>query len=115
MVDDDAHEAIEALEERIESLGETIGRCRKISLVAKLAVAAGAVWLLLVLLTIVPFDPATLITAMAIAIGGVVLLGSNATTWTQTEAELHSVNAQRADLIEHMHLSVVGENTPTLH
>jgi hypothetical protein len=115
MVDDDAHEAIEELEERIETLGETVERCRKISFAAKLAVAAGVAWTLLALLTIVSFDPATFITAMAIAIGGVVLLGSNATTWTQTETELQRAEAQRAGLIERMHLSVVGENTPTLH
>jgi hypothetical protein len=115
MVDDDAHEAIEELEERIESLGQAVARCRKISLAAKLAVAAGVIWILLVLLTIVSFDPATLITAMAMAIGGVVLLGSNATTWRQTEAELHSTEAERVSLIGRLHLSVVGEDTPTLH
>ncbi len=115
MVDDDAHDAIEKLEARIEALGETIERCGKISLAAKFAVAASAVWMVLVLLTIVPFDPATFIAAMAIAIGGVVLLGSNATTWAQTEAELQRTQAQRADLIERMHLSVIGESTPTLH
>ena len=115
MVDDDARDAIEKLEERIEALGETVERCGKISLTAKFAVAASAIWMVLVLLTIVPFDPATFIAAMAIAIGGVVLLGSNATTWAQTEAELQRTQAQRADLIERMHLSVIGENTPTLH
>ena len=115
MVDDDAHDAIEKLEARIEELGETIERCRKISLAAKSAIAASAVWMVLVPLTIVPFDPATFIAAMAIAIGGVVLLGSNTTTWGQTEAELQRTQAQRADLIERMHLSVIGESTPTLH
>jgi hypothetical protein len=115
MVDDDAHDAIEKLEAHIEALGETIERCGKISLAAKFAVAAGAVWMVLVLLTIAPFDPATFIAAMAIAIGGVVLLGSNATTWAQTEAELRRAQAQRTDVIERMHLSVIGESTPTLH
>ena len=115
MVDDDAHDAIEELEARIEALGETIERCGKISLTAKFAVTASTTWIVLVLLTIVPFDPATFIAAMAIAIGGVVLLGSNATTWTQTEAELQRAEAQRASLIERMHLSVIGENAPTLH
>jgi hypothetical protein len=115
MVDSDAYDAVEELEKRIETLGETVDRCRKISLAAKLAIAAGVAWTALVLLTIIPFDAATFVAAIAIAIGGVVLLGSNATTWTQTEAELQRAEAQRASLIERMHLSVIGENAPTLH
>ena len=49
------------------------------------------------------------IAAMAATIIGIVLLGSNATTWTQAEAALHATEAMRADLIGRMELRVVGE------
>ena len=50
MDDDDFHDEIAQLEARSEALAEGIERCRKISLAAKLAIAAGAIWIVLVLL-----------------------------------------------------------------
>jgi hypothetical protein len=112
---DDFHEEIAELEARIEALTESIERCRKISLAAKLAIAAGAAWIALVLLRVIPFIPETAIAAIAAVIGGTVLLGSNATTWTQAEAARREAEATRADLIGRMELRVVGEERPTLH
>ncbi|MDB5533013.1 MAG: hypothetical protein JWO28_1328, partial [Hyphomicrobiales bacterium] len=51
----DTSHQIAQLEERIEELTASIERCRKISLAAKLAVGAGALWFVLFLLWIVPF------------------------------------------------------------
>ena len=115
MDDDDFHDEIAQLEARSEALAEGIERCRKISLAAKLAIAAGAIWIVLVLLGVIPFFPGTIIAALAAVIGGVVLLGSNATTWTQAEADLRAAEAMRADLIGRMDMRVVGEEKPTLH
>lgn len=115
MDDDDFREEIAQLEARSEALAESIERCRKISLAAKLAIAAGAVWIALVLILVIPYIPETVIAAMAAMIGGVVLLGSNATTWTQAETALLAAEAARADLIGRMELRVVGEEKPTLH
>ena len=67
------------------------------------------------LLGVIAFSPDTVIAAMAAVIGGIVLLGSNATTWTQTDAALHEAEAMRADLIGRMDMRVVGEERPTLH
>src|SRR5664279_4912368 len=90
MDDDDFRDEIAQLEARSEALTESIERCRKISLAAKLTIAAGAIWIVLVLLGVIAFSPGTIIAAMAAVLGGIVLLGSNATTWTQTDAALVS-------------------------
>ena len=115
MDDDDFRDEIAQLEARGEALTESIERCRKISLAAKLAIAAGAIWIALVLLGVIAFIPETTIAALAAVIGGIVLFGSNATTWTQTDAALHEAEAMRADLIGRMQLPVVGEERPRLH
>ncbi len=115
MDDNDFRDEIAQLEARSEALTESIERCGKISLAAKLAIAAGAIWIVLVLLRVIPFFAGTIIAAMAAVIGGTVLLGSNATTWTQAEADLRAAEAMRADLIGRMELRVVGEERPTLH
>jgi uncharacterized membrane protein YqjE len=115
MDDDDFRDEITQLEARSEALTESIERCRKISLAAKLTIAAGAIWIVLVLLGVIAFSPGTIIAAMAAVLGGIVLLGSNATTWTQTDAALHEAEAMRADLIGRMELPVVGEERPMLN
>ena len=114
-MDDDLRDEIARLEERIENLSGERERCRKISLVARLLTSAGAVWILLVLLTIVPFVSSTFVAAVAAALGGAVLMGSNKTTWEQTDAALQTAEAQRAELIGSSDLRVVGEEHPTLH
>jgi hypothetical protein len=46
---------------------------------------------------------------------GAVLLGSNSTTWTQTETALHKSEALRADMIGQLELRVVDEGVKRLH
>jgi len=115
MDDSDFRDEIAQLEARSEALAESIERCVKISLAAKLTIAAGAIWIVLVLLGVIPFFPGTIIAALAAVIGGTVLLGSNATTWTQAEADLRAAETTRADLIGRMELHVVGEESRTIH
>ncbi len=115
MDEGDAHRQIAQLEDRIESLTESIARCRKIALGSKIAIGGGALWFVLVVLWILPFGPTGFVAALAATLGGIVLLGSNATTWSQTEAALHKAETMRADLIGQIDLRVVGEETHTLH
>jgi hypothetical protein len=115
MDDDDFRDEIAQLEARSEALTESIERCRKISLAARLTIAAGAIWIVLVLLGVIAFSPGTIIAAMAAVLGGIVLLGSNATTWTQTDAALHEAEAMRADLIGRIDMRVVDEGVRKLH
>lgn len=115
MHESDVHDAVACLEERIETLTASIERCRKISLGAKISVAAGAIWFALFLFRIVSFDATAFVAALAAVLGGIVLLGSNATTWAQTEADLHAAEVTRAELIGKIELRVVGEEARTLH
>ena len=106
---------IERIEARIETLQEASARCRKLARAAKIAIAAGAACLVLTLLGLVPFIPTLLFASLAALIGGVVLLGSNSTTWKQTEAALAASEGLRRDLIEQLELRVIDDNVPTLH
>lgn len=105
---------IARIEQRIEDLQMAIDRCRKLSLAAKTAIGAGGFWIVLTLVGLVAFVPWLAIAALAAVIGGIVLLGSNSTTWTQTENALRASEALRTQLIDGMDLQVVEEQ-PTLH
>jgi peptidoglycan/LPS O-acetylase OafA/YrhL len=117
MNEDTAPHEIARLEAQIEALTAAIERCRKIEYAAKIAIAAGALWFVLALTWIVTFDPTFFVGALAACLGGVVLLGSNKTTWEETQAALERSEAARSALIGHMNLRLVGDIpvTPTLH
>jgi len=106
---------IARIEERIESLREAIARCRKLSLAAKLMIGSGAAWIVLTLLWLIPYLPGMVFGALAAVIGGIVLLGSNATTWTQTEAALAASEAMRAEWIDRRDMRLVGDDRDTVH
>ncbi len=108
------HEDIARIDDRIEALRDRAARCAKLSVAAKVAIGAGLAWLALTVLGLAPFLPLLWVAALAAAIGGVVLLGSNATTWNQTEASLRASEAMRAEWIGQLKLRVVEER-PTLH
>jgi len=110
-----AGDRIALLEDRIEGLSESIERCRKIAVGAKIAIAASSIWFALVLVWVLPFNPAALVAALTGVLGGIVLLGSNSTTWAQTEAERHAAETARAELIGGIELRVIGEDTRTVH
>ena len=106
---------IARLEDHIETLARSIERCRKLSLAARSAIAAGAIWLALALTGVVYMNPTGLFASLTAMIGGVVLLGSNATTWSQTEAALATAQIKRTEFIERIALRAVGDIRPTLH
>lgn len=115
MSDDNFRDDIVRLEERIEAMTAELARCRKISFAAKLLIAGGAAWIVLVVVQLIQFAPGTFLAAMAAMLGGIVLLGSNATTWTQTQAALDAAETMRRKLIGRMELRVVGEEKPMVH
>lgn len=111
----DVRDEIARLEERVEALAVSIERCRKVSLAAKIAILVGGAWLALTLLALVTFTPSLFFGAIAAAIGGVVLLGSNATTWNETEAALANAEAGRRALIDDIELTTVDAGVTRLH
>jgi hypothetical protein len=115
MNDEVTREDIARIEARIDDLAEAIGRCRKLSLAAKIAIVAGAAWVVLTLLLIIPYTPFMTIGALAFVIGGIVLLGSNATTWRETENALRASEQMRAEMISRLELRVVDEGAKRLH
>jgi hypothetical protein len=108
------HEMVR-LERLIETLTEQLAWCAKISVAAKAATAFGALWFALAVTGILPLDVTAFVGTVAAVLGGVVLLGSNATTWEQTEAALQETEAARRALIGRMNLRVVGDAPRTLH
>jgi hypothetical protein len=116
----------DALEDRIAALTDALERCRKISVAAKILASAGATFLAAMLLGLAPSMPSTTIAAMAAVLGGIVLLGSNASTWEQTEGALAAAHAvwqtsEADDLKDDLEpgarptLRLVGGERPTLH
>ena len=108
-------EDIARVEAHIQELGEAIERCRKFSLTAKTAIAAGIGWIALSMAAVVSYTPETTLTALAAIILGVVLLGSNRTSWRQTEAALRASEAMRADMIDRLQLRTVDDGGKRLH
>jgi hypothetical protein len=115
MTDEVSRDDIARIEARIEELAEAIERCRKFSLAAKLLIAAGVLWIAVSMLALVSYTPETTLTALAAVILGTVLLGSNRTTWNQTENALRASEAMRADLIGQLELRVVDDGVKRVH
>ena len=117
MNEDTAPHEIARLELQIEALAAAIERCRKIAYAAKIAIAGGALWFVLVLLWILPFDPTFFVGALAATLGGVVLLGSNKTTWEETQSCARAQRGRPSALIGQMELRLVSDPpaVPTLH
>jgi enoyl-CoA hydratase/carnithine racemase len=107
--DDGPHERISQLEARIDDLAERIERCRKIIVAAKIAIALGAVTLLLLLIGAVRFDPVVMMVAMIAFIGGIVVLGTNMSTAKQMAADLARAEALRSGLIDQLDLRPVAD------
>ncbi len=113
MTDDaDPREEIAELEARIDELAESIERCRKFILAAKIAIALGALALLALLIGALSFDPVVMMVGVIAVIGGIVALGTNTSTSQQMAAEMGRAEAMRAQLIDGLELRVVEKMEP---
>ena len=109
MTDNDDADDISAIEARIEALAETAGRCRRIILGSKVAIASGFALLLAAILGLFGAGASTALGSIALVLGGIVSLGSNVGTLQQTEAAIGRAEALRAQLISRIDLRVVHD------
>jgi len=107
--DRDLREQIARLEAQIDALAETVESCRKIMLVAKVAIAGGVLLILAMVLGAVRAELASLSGATAALLGGIVLLGSNRSTSDQALAKMRKAEAARAGLIDRLELRPVDD------
>lgn len=110
----DPRDEIVRLEAQIEDLAARIENCRKFILAGRLAMAGGAVVLVAMLFGVIRFDPAVMSGAVAAALGGIVVAGSNGSTAKEAANELTAAEANRAALIGQIDLRVIGDRE-TLH
>jgi hypothetical protein len=106
--DSDPREEIVRLEAHIEQLAETIESCRKLILIAKGVMAVAAVLIVAGLLGLIMLDPAVLIGAFGIVLGGLVVFGSNTSTLEQAKAATKAAELRRSELINKIDLRLVG-------
>ena len=108
------HDQIVRLEAQIEKLADKLESCRKFILAGRVAVAGGGLVLVALLFDAIRFDPAVMACAVAAALGGIVVVGSNGSTAKETTREMAAAEASRAALIGQIQLRVI-EGGETLH
>jgi hypothetical protein len=110
--EDSPIDEISRIEAQLEELAEVSERCRKIILVSKAAIAGGLALLLFMMLGLFGSNQVAAIGSIAVVLGGIVSLGSNASTLQQTMAAMSAAEAHRSDLISRIDLRVVGHRRP---
>lgn len=111
----DARGEIARLEERIEALSDSLERCRKVAMAAKIAIGAGAALLAALLLGLIGIDALRLMIAAILTLGGIVLYGSNSRTASDYQAKIAEAERMRAERISEMELTLVPEPSRLLH
>ena len=106
--DGDLREEIVRLEADIEQFAETIESSRKVMLIAKSAMALAALLVVGAVLGAITLDPAVLIAAYGIVLGGIVVYGSNTSTLEQAMAATKAAELRRSELIGQIELRLVG-------
>jgi hypothetical protein len=107
--DEDPATQIPRLEGEIERLTRVAESCRKVILAAKVAIALGALVLLVTLTGVVRVDQLVPLASIAAILGGIAAAGSNARTLREATANMRAAEAQRAELIGTLPFSTVIE------
>jgi hypothetical protein len=80
-------------------------------IVSKAAIAGGVALSLFMMLGLIGSNQVAAIGSIAVVLGGIVSLGSNASTLRQTMAAMTTAEALRSDLISRINLRLVGDTT----
>jgi hypothetical protein len=104
---EDVHGEIAKLEQRIERLSDSLDRCRKVAVAAKIAIGLGAVLLAALIFRVVYADVLWLMIAAILLLGGIVLSGSNSRTADEFAAGIAEAERLRAALIGEIDLTLV--------
>jgi hypothetical protein len=115
MDEDDPTDEILQIETRLEALAEKAEQCRKIIMVSKAAIAAGALLLLVMMLGLFGSGATVALGSIAAVLGGIVSLGSNTSTLQQTTAAINAAEAHRSDLIGRIDLRLVSDGPRKLN
>jgi hypothetical protein len=108
MDEDEAIDEIPRIEGQLEELAEVYERCRKIGLVSKAAIVGGVLLPFFMMLGSIGSNQIAAVGSIAVVLGGIVSLGSNASTLRQTIAAMNLAEAFRSDLISRIDLRVVS-------
>ena len=100
---------IERLELRIEELREAIARSRRLRLVGLASAVIGPALIVGFVLGLVAYTPTRVIVAFALAIGGMVLMGSSRSSTEELERALSHAEAERMAAIDALELVQVGD------
>ena len=99
---------IERLEIRIEELREAIARSRRLRLVGLASAVIGPALIVGLVLDLVDYSPTRVIVAFALAIGGIVLMGSSRSSTEEFERALRQAEAERIAAIDALYLVDLG-------
>ena len=113
--EDDPTDEIAQIEARLEALAERAEQCRKIIMFSKIAIAGGALLLLVMMLGLFGSGATAALGSIAAVLGGIVSLGSNTSTLQQTMAAIHAAEAHRLELIGRIDLRLVSDGLRKLH
>jgi hypothetical protein len=107
---DDLAEQVSRLEHKLEELAAAIERCRKVDLVGKAMLAAGVALIVLMVVGTMRPEPLPVVGTIALLVGGTVVFGSNASTWTQAAAEMKTAEMLMSGLINKADLTLVVQH-----
>jgi TRAP-type mannitol/chloroaromatic compound transport system permease large subunit len=106
---DDPAVQIPRLEAEIERLARVAESCRKVILVAKVAIVLGALVLLVTIAGVIRVNQLVALGAIAAILGGIAAAGSNSRTLREATANTRAAEARRAELIAALPFSAVIE------
>ena len=98
-------QTIADLEIEIEELREVAERSRKLTIVAKVVMCAGAVMLVVAFLV---SNPTALVIGIAASLGSIALFGSNERTLSEIRERISNLEARRSELIDRLELQEVA-------